>query len=313
MVRELDGYIYVAICDAPPLSVGSHAVLPHCSAAGWKIGRIGRAPAWRWWKAHWRELRTSSLRICSSHTRPMRRARVWRVLGHALEVLLDKRGKRHLEGTDRPGYRMVVAVVMMVMWRGLRLWQRPEGIRLQRVGGRGGLHWAEGVWWDGHGPWSRRWRRSVSGRQLAEDEVEALVLGFAHLSGSAMLDMTSPTQWLTLSAPNTVASVSASFAMTRPRYIRRMRSGAGFEGAVSCIRVRNSWIVVAAGKLGKLRPPCSSVDGERMRRLTAGTSSAMLGFAAVDLGDVGRSSGGGDVAPKMKILSPRQAHDSHAA
>jgi len=85
----------------------------------------------------------------------MRRARIRGVLGHALEVLLDSRGQGHLEGErnlEGTGRMRMVAVVVMVRRRGLRLWRRPEGIRLQRIGWCGGLHWAEGVWWNGRRP-----------------------------------------------------------------------------------------------------------------------------------------------------------------
>lgn len=80
----------------------------------------------------------------------------------------------------------------------------------------------------------------------------------------------------TLSRPKMSTSVSVSLGTTLPLYIKRMRSVAGLLGTASCIRWRSSLMVVDVGRSGRLTPPSTSVDGERILRLTKTGSSAMV-------------------------------------
>jgi hypothetical protein len=111
--------------------------------------------------------------------------------GHCLRDLLLQRGrKRDLERIGRAGQVVMVDMrVMVVMVRlghlGLRiwsgLWQRAERVRLQRARCGGRLRWSERIGRCGRGPWRGRRRGTVTGRQLSEDQVQALVSAFTDL------------------------------------------------------------------------------------------------------------------------------------
>lgn len=80
----------------------------------------------------------------------------------------------------------------------------------------------------------------------------------------------------TVSTPKMLPNVSASLATTLPLYIRRIRSGAGLDDTASCMRLRSSLIVVDTGRCGKVMPPSTSAEGERILRVMTRSSSAMV-------------------------------------
>jgi hypothetical protein len=196
MLEVRRGKWTAAVCNAPSLSVGSCTDPLHCPAVGcrdpawWTPSRGCWKAHWRgWWNACWRVLRVYA--FCRPLTLRVRGLPIrLSVLGHLRKVLLDSVGKGHLEDTGLPGLAghpmVVMAVLMMMLMRqglrlgaGRRVCQDSEGVRWQRTCGRGLLRWAEGI---RRGRQARGRRRgATTGRQLAEDQVEALVPVLADL------------------------------------------------------------------------------------------------------------------------------------